>query len=283
VIDTEFLKQLDRFNIVLKKRVNSAYAGSRESDMIGQSLVFKDYREYVPGDDFRAIDWRVYGRTNKYFVRQYEDERNLVLHVIIDSSASMNYGRPTTKFDYASMLGLGFAYMGMKNNEKFVISTFADSLDTLRPKKGVHQLIDMLHYLQSRKIKGHSALKESVSRYKNMLSSRSLIVFISDFLFDIEEVKEVLYQFNKHEILLIQVLDGSEKELQVTGDLILKDAESNEELRTFVSNRLKQNYQTKLSHHIASLGNACDSVGGKFVSASTSDQIFDTFFKVLSR
>src|SRR3989338_5850806 len=154
MITPEYLHQLDRFNIVLKKRVNSRYAGSRESQYFGNGLIFKDYREYTPGDDIRSIDWKVYARTDKFFIRRFEEERNLVLHAIIDASASMDYGKRTPKFSYAAMLGLGFAYMAMRNNEKFVLSTFAEKLDILRPKKGMNQLLTLLEHLNNIKPTG---------------------------------------------------------------------------------------------------------------------------------
>ena len=93
MIDISFLKELDRFNIVLKKRVLSRYQGERESHAEGQGLVFADYKDYVPGDDFRTIDWKIYARTNKFYVKQFEEERNMMVHIIVDASASMDDGR----------------------------------------------------------------------------------------------------------------------------------------------------------------------------------------------
>ena len=127
MIDISFLKELDRFNLVLKKRVLSRYQGERQSHAEGQGLVFADYKDYVPGDDFRAIDWRVYARTDKLHVRRYEEERSLSSHVIVDYSSSMDFGKGVTKADYAAMLGLGFAYLALRENEKFQFSTFSES------------------------------------------------------------------------------------------------------------------------------------------------------------
>ena len=78
---------------------------------------------YVPGDDFRHIDWNIYARTNKFFIRRFEEERNLIVHILLDSSASMDYGKDITKFEYSAMVGLGFTHMAMKNNEKFTFAT----------------------------------------------------------------------------------------------------------------------------------------------------------------
>ena len=125
-IDVSFLSQLDRFNLVIKKRVTSNYTGPRKSVALGRGLLFKEHRIYAPGDDIRAIDWKVYARTDDLYVKMYEEEKNLIVHIIVDYSASMNFGKPINKFDYASMLGVGFAYLAMKENEKFQFSTFSD-------------------------------------------------------------------------------------------------------------------------------------------------------------
>ena len=118
-IDTGFLSQLDRFSLVVHKRVTSNYTGPKRSIAFGRGLVFKEHRIYAPGDDIRSIDWKVFARTDHLYVKTYEEERNLTVHTIVDCSASMNFGKTITKFDYASMLGVGFAYLAMKENEKF--------------------------------------------------------------------------------------------------------------------------------------------------------------------
>ena len=119
MITTDFLDQLNRFQLVINKRVTSSYMGPRRSIATGRGLTFKEHRQYAPGDDIRLIDWRVFARTDDLYIKTYEEERNLTVHSIIDSSASMGFGKPVSKFDFASMLGLGFAYLSMRENEKF--------------------------------------------------------------------------------------------------------------------------------------------------------------------
>src|SRR3989344_7468714 len=115
MIDTNFLNQLDRFSLIVYKRVTSSYAGEKRSIAEGRGLVFKDHRMYARGDDVKLIDWKVYARTDDLYVKRYEEERSLSVHILIDCSASMNFGRKMKKFDYASMIGVGFAYLAMKD------------------------------------------------------------------------------------------------------------------------------------------------------------------------
>lgn len=280
-IDTSFLHELDRFNLIVKKRVTSNYRGSRRSMAKGRGIVFSDHRIYVPGDDIRAIDWRVYGRTDDLFVKMYEEEMSLVVHILIDLSRSMDFGRPLSKADYASMLGVGFAYLTMKENEKFQFSTFSDTLVTFKSKKGMHQLASTITYLNKLKPDGITSFRDIMEQYKRYVHGKSLIILISDFLSDIEEIRRGLVQFGKHDLKVIQVLDRVEKDLKFSGDMRLKDSESDQILRTFVSPSLRSKYQHNLGAHTEQIEKACLNMGANFHQVTTDTPIFDSFYSVL--
>jgi len=280
-IDTAFLRSLDRFHLIIKKKITSSYSGQRESQSFGRGLVFRDHREYVPGDDFRAIDWNVYARTTEFFIKRYDEERNLTVHVIVDGSASMNFGRQMKKFDYASMIGIGFAYMAMKNNERFVFSTFSDKLTPFKAKKGAKQLISIVSYLNNIRVQGKSNFQESLKAYKKLINSKSLIIIISDFLFDLEEIKHSLVHYKRNQVIIVQVLDPIERALEFQGNLILHDSETANVLKTFISRRVRDNYKRKLDDHIEEIQNFCDKAGVEFVTVTTDKPIFDTFYEVL--
>ena len=282
MIDTKFLRQLDKFALIVKKRVTSSYAGDREAKAVGQGLVFADYVSYTPGDDFRAIDWKVYGKTEKLFIKRYDEERNLTVHVVMDFSASMGFGKKISKIDYASMVGLGFAHIASKNNEKFVLSTFSNRLDVFRPKRGGRQLGAILNYLNKKKPVGKSKFQDSLINYKKLLSSKSYVVFISDFFYNINEVRNVLYKYRKHKVVLVQVLDPMERDLKLEGDYDLVDVETDEEMKTVIDPLARKSYHDKLSLHNGAIIKACHDVGADFYSVSTSTPIFDTFYRILS-
>ncbi|MBU0628978.1 MAG: DUF58 domain-containing protein [Nanoarchaeota archaeon] len=280
-IETSFLGQLDKFSLILNKRVTSKYIGPRKSISTGRGLIFKEHRIYSPGDDIRSIDWRVFARTDHLYVKTYEEERNLAVHILVDYSASMNFGKPLTKFDYSAMLGVGFAYLAMKENEKFQFSTFSDQLSVFQPKRGMGQLIAMVDHLNSIKTKGPSKLKDALSQYKKMIGSRSMVVVISDFLIPIDEINEALYFLGDHEIKIIQVLDPLEIELKLQGDFKLKDSETGDKTNTFISPRLRMEYQKLLSDHSAKIQETCTNLGMKFHLITTDTPIFDAFYKIL--
>ncbi len=281
MIKTDFLHELDRFSLVVHKRVTSNYAGPRRSIAFGRGVVFKDHRIYAPGDDYRAIDWKVFARTDDLYIKTYEEERNLVVHIIVDFSSSMNFGKPITKFDYASMIGVGFAYLAMKDNEKIQFSTFADTLEVFQPKKGMSQLAAMVEHMNSIKMKGKSNVKDAMKKYKKMIGSRAMIIIMSDFLINIEEIKAALHLLGNHEIKVIQVLDPVEKGLKLQGDYRLKDSETGQKVRASISPRLRSAYQKQLDEHCDSIADACIAQKIDYHLITTDVPIFDAFYEIL--
>jgi len=281
MISTDFLDQLDRFHLVVKKRVTSTYTGPRKSIAAGRGLTFKDHRIYSPGEDIRLIDWKVFARTDNLYIKTFEEERNLTAHIIMDASASMGFGKPISKFDYAAMLGVGFAYLAMKENEKFQFSTFSEDIEVFQPRRGMSQLASMVFHLNNSKTQGYSKLMDAMVQYKKVIGGRSLLVLVSDFLIDAKEVIEALYTLGDHEIKIIQVLDPIEKDLKYSGDFKLIDSESKSMLRTYISPRLRVEYQQMLDNHSVRIEEVCNRLGIRFHQVTTDTPIFDAFYKVL--
>ena len=282
MIETDFLRHLNKLSLIINKKVTSNYTGERESIHTGHGLIFKDHRIYTPGDNYKDIDWRVFARTDKLHVKRYEEERNLTVHIIVDASASMNFGSENIKkFEYASMIGTGFAYMAMRNNERFVLSTFAGKLERFKPKRGKKQLVDILDYLKEKKAAGVSKFEDSLRDYARVVDSRSLIVIISDFLYDPEEVKRIIYAFKENDVKLVQVLDPVELKLSLEGEFKLKDMETSSFLRTFISPFLRKSYLSRLEDHVKKLKWIAHSVGATFHTVTSDMQIFDAFFEIL--
>ncbi|HZX45151.1 MAG TPA: DUF58 domain-containing protein [Candidatus Nanoarchaeia archaeon] len=281
-IGTEFLAELSKFNLVISKRVTSKYTGPRKSNAIGRGLIFREHRIYAPGDDIRDIDWRVFARTDDLYIKKYEEERNLTLHIVVDFSASMGYGKNISKFDYAAMIGTGFAYLAMKENERFQFATFSEELSVFQPRRGMGQLAAMIDHLNAIKTHGKSRLKDAIHQYKKLIGSRAMVIIISDFLMPIDEINEVLFMLGSNEVKIIQVLDPVEKELKMTGDFKLKDSETGDKLVTHISPRLQMQYQKLMSEHAGKINDTCARLKMKFYTVTTDTPIFDAFYQILS-
>lgn len=281
MITADFLKELDKFSLVVRKRVTSNYSGPKRSIAQGRGIIFKEHRIYAPGDDIRAVDWKVYARTDDLYIKVFEEERNFTVHTIIDASDSMKFGKKVSKFDYASMIGVGFAYLAIKDNNKFQFSTFAEKLEVFQSKRGMAHLGTMINHLNSVKTKGFSKISESMIQYKKLVGSRSLLVLVSDFLIDIKEIRKAIYTLGDHEIKIVQILDPVEKKLDMEGDFRLKDSETHSILRTFISPRQRVNYQKMLEEHSSEIEKTCSKLGIGFYQIITDTPIFDAFYRIL--
>jgi len=283
MIDTSFLSQLKRFHVIINKKVTSSFQGSRKSIATGQGLIVNDFRPYAPGDDYRAIDWKIFARTDEFFVKRYEEERNLTTHVLMDTSKSMDYGTTKfKKFEYASMLALGFSYLSSRNNEKFNLSLVSNKTEYLRAKRSSSQVLTFMNKLNEVKCKGIIDFAHELKKYKKSIKSKSLVIIISDFLFDIEDIRKTLYLFKNHELKVVQVLDKSETNFNVYGSLILEDSETGQKLETFVSERKRQDYREKMYNHILDVERETLSARGKFFLFSTEQPIFEAFYQILN-
>jgi len=238
---------------------------------------------YGPGEDFRSIDWKLFARTDKLFSKRYEEERNLTVHVILDLSASMNFGTGVSKAEFASKLGVGFAFLALKNNERFVLSSFSDELEFFKAKKGRAQLASMVEHLNKKKAKGKSTLEKSLGGYKKLIKSRAYVVIISDFLYPIEDIRKGLLFFKNNQVNVIQVLDKIERNLDIEGDFKLKDLETNELMRTFINPFARKQYQAQLADHMSKIQQVCIEGGLKYNVCDTGQDVFDVFYSVVGR
>lgn len=259
-------------------------AGSRPSIAKGRGLTITDYRQYVKGDDLRFLDWKLYARTQKDYIKLFEEDRSLTVHIILDRSTSMDFGNKVTKFEYGAMIGLAYAYLTLRNNDKFVFSTFAEDLTFLRPQKGMSQLASIVDSLKQVKVKGDSRFEYSMRKYKELIHSRSLAIILSDFLINSEEIRKGLMRLGKkNDVKVIQVLDRDEVDLKIEGDVNLHDSESNTVLRTYISKKLRQTYQGKLNEHTKQIFDICNKAGAHFYQVVTDVDVFENFYRIIMR
>lgn len=280
MITTDFLSALNRFSLIISKRVTSKYSGTRPSAFTGRGQTISDHRMYAWGDDFRLINWRIYARTDDLYVKKYEEEKNMIVHVIIDSSASMNYGK-IKKFDYAAMIGVGFAYLAMKSNEKFRFATFSNKLEIFQPKRGPSHLAAMVEYLNAIKPAGTSNLLDAVKKYRGAIGTKALIILLSDFLYEPREIEEALHLFGEHDMKVVQIVAETEKNLAIEGDINLHDSESKDTMHTFVSPQLRTTYLKMLDEHAAKIKKVCLGIKADFYQITTDTPIFDAFYQML--
>ncbi|CAG1007472.1 MAG: DUF58 domain-containing protein [Candidatus Methanoperedens sp.] len=280
MIDTSFFKELDRFSFMVRKRVSTAYSGSRRSILKGRGMEPVSYREYTQGDDFKTIDWKVYGRTEKLYVKEFEEEKSLTTHILLDTSKSMDF---RNKFEYAAMMALGFAYLVTKDNEKFAVATFGEEINITKPKRGRKYLSLTIDLLNSAQLIGKTRFDYCMEKYASVIKSRSLVFIISDFMTDVEAIRNSIFRLGDNELVLIQVLDPLEKSLDLGGEAKLIDLETDAKMDIYTSPRLRAEYQKRLNDHIAKIKETCITVGADFHTVTTDKPVFDSIFEVVNR
>jgi uncharacterized protein (DUF58 family) len=279
-MDTEFFKELEKFSLLVKKRVSTAYSGGRKSLRFGHGISPVGYREYRKGDDFKLVDWKVYGRTEKLYIREHEEERSLVVHILLDGSASMGY---EGKFAYASRLAAGFAYLATLENEKYAISLFCKRLYPGEPKRGRRNLFQSIVELDKTTPKGGTSLLAMADQLESLLKTTSLVVLISDLLGDTDDVLSSIYRLSGHELVVVQVLAPGETKLRFGGDMKFVDLESGQPIITRVTEGERQEYMRRMAEHNDRIRGACSQVGADYFLIETDEPIFEAFSEMLSR
>lgn len=282
MISTEFLSELDRFSFSARKRVSGLYTGARRSPKIGRGTDAYGFREYEKGDDFRTIDWKVYARSEKLYVRQFEEYRDMTTHILLDASASMDYpAGPLRKFDYAAMLAVGFAYLAMRENEKFTVSTFAEDIDISKPGRGRGHLLEIIDRLNSLVLQGKTGIENSLQHYAAMIKSKSRVIVISDLLRPLDDIRPAIYRMGRHDLIVIQVLDPSEIELSVIGPARLHDMETSEQLFTDFNTAMVSDYKNELKSHIEDIKAECDRLDADFFTIRTDMPVFEAIYRII--
>ena len=279
MIDIEFLDELDKFNRALKKNSNEIKQGEQKSSYSGQGMIFKDHKEYIPGDDIRKIDWKAYARTNEFYVKRFQEEKNVTMHIVVDRSSSMDYGS-VNKYEYASKIGLGLAYMTNKTNDRFRYSVFSETLTDLtaaRRNANLGQLVDTTNELRKTP---ESKVGKCLTQYSSRIKNKSIVVILSDFLVETEDVSDALKNLKNSDVLLVQTLSGEEISPEMKGDKILEDPESSSTIRTYLTGKVKSRYKQKLQDHTSEIEELAAENGAKYINVSTENDFFDSFFDV---
>jgi uncharacterized protein (DUF58 family) len=281
-IDPAFLDELERFDASLKRQTTALKQGEQESPDVGEGLTFSDYRRYVPGDDIRLVDWRVYARTEEYYVKQYEAERNLTVHLLIDASASMAFGEGDAhKFEFAAKLALGFAYLLADEGNEFRVSTFwrdHDRIDGGRSNRG--ELLRVIDVINETEPSGNADFEAVMETYAGTIGSRSLVVVASDFLENPDEIESGLAALADNDLVLAHVAAPDELAPEVRGDTRFEDPETSETLRTYFGERLARRYRSRLDDHVADVSARAETLRATHALVDTGSDFFDAFGSV---
>lgn len=260
-LEPEALAKLANLNLVARLVVEGFISGLHRSSYRGISVEFAQHREYIPGDDPKHLDWKVFARTEKYYVKQYEEETNLKAHILVDASASMAYksaGSPS-KFEYACFLAASLAYLMIKQQDSVGLVTFDETIrKNIPPKSGATHLKVILDCLEKTNPGKETHMKGIFRDFSQMVKRRGLIIVISDLLDEPSEVISGLKHFRhrKHEVIVFHLLDHEELTFPFTKTTVFSDLETGERL-TVNPGSIRQQYMDSINEFLKEYKQGC--------------------------
>ncbi|HEY9231059.1 MAG TPA: DUF58 domain-containing protein [Blastocatellia bacterium] len=310
LLDPAFLRKLERLRIQARRAFPGTMRGERRSTRRGASVEFADFRKYEAGDDFRHVDWNIYARLERLMLRQFVEEEDVRIDILIDQSQSMRFGAPRTKFDFARRAAAALTFLGISSLDRVAVATFDSTLrERMRALRGRGHLLNVLRFLDGLATGDESAVVTSerqagaaqsnqvtstsgasartdlsaVLRGFQRVSARAGIVFVvSDFL-DAGGFRTEMKLLARRgfDLNLIQVLAADEMSPAVAGDLLFVDSETGETREITVNERLVGAYKAALGEYTHGLESFCRSQGIGYTMVSADAAFEDLLLKNL--
>ncbi|MDB6154212.1 MAG: hypothetical protein JWL90_2665 [Chthoniobacteraceae bacterium] len=262
LLDLQELERFENLLVFARSTVEGFFSGKHKSPYRGSAAEFADYKQYVAGDDVSRIDWRVYGRARRLYVRQFEEETDMVVYLLVDTSASMRYAgeKRSSKFFLAAKIAAALAYLMMAQGDKAALALFAAKVTQfLAPggtRRHLHRMVTELERVRPALTTG---IAGAVHECNAIFKKRGRIVILSDFFDDTDALLEALSQFihRKFEILLLQVVDPDELHLPSITAAKFVDLENGEMVQVD-TDEIRESYRANMQARIETLAKEAD-------------------------
>lgn len=259
-LDPAVLSRIDRLELEARQFVEGYLAGKHRSPRQGFAVEFAQHREYAPGDDVKHIDWAVYARTKRYFLKQYEQETNLVLWLVVDASESMAYrSGARSKYDLACTAAACLAYLALQQADTTGLSLVASGVRAfLKPSGQMNQLREACRALATGPFPGPGGIARGLDELAGRTGRRGVVCVFSDLLDDVPDVMAALQhlRYHKHEVILFHTLDGAEVEFPFRQTTLFKGLEGLPELLTDPAG-IRADYLRAFGAHVAAIEAGC--------------------------
>ena len=275
--DPDVIARIADLTLRSRRLVEGAISGQHRSPFHGFNIEFAEYREYTPGDDLRRLDWRVFARSDRHYIKQYEEESNVRVTFIVDASASMNYrgSAPLSKFDYGATMVVALAMLLVRQQDPVGLVLFDESATTILPPTAKQaQIIVMSNLLENCTPARKTELGGLLGSLSERMRRRNMIVVVSDLFTNLDAVYDGLnrLRFLGHEVMIMQVLDRDELELPFDGPTIFHDIEGEEEL--FAEPwAFRRSYQQAMNDFLTTVKRECGNRGYDHVRFLTDEPL----------
>lgn len=282
-IDPVVLARIGNLELLARIVVQGFMSGLHRAMVVGASSDFAEYRTYSPGDDVRHVDWKLYGRTDRLYLKTFEAQTNADVMLVVDASGSMAYGdTPCSKFEYASFIAASLAWLGRSQRDRLGLALVDDSVRTWLAPSAARQPA-MLHALHNEVPSGAGNIAQALEGVAARMKRRGVVVVISDFYDEVGQTMTALdaLRAHGHEVIAIQVLADAERDLDLSGTPVLEDMETGE-LMPVVIAEVREQYRELLSTHRSALESACGGRGVDYVAADTGMPLDTVLYGYLS-
>jgi len=269
LLEPDFLARLEQLELVSRKIFLGRMKGERHSKRKGQSVEFADYRNYVIGDDLRFLDWNLFARLDKLFIRLFMEEEDLHVYILLDNSLSMDFGTPS-KLHYARQVAAALGFIGLVNMDRVVVEAFNDRLTQSMPAlRGRRSLWRLMDFLQKVEPAGPSDLRRALRSFSIKCSGKGIVILLSD-LMDKGGYEDALRYLvaRQLDIYVVQILSQEEIDPEIVGDLRLVDIEDEDVAEITVSGPLLKRYKQNLAAYRAALHEFCTRRGIAYMFTS---------------
>jgi uncharacterized protein (DUF58 family) len=254
--------------------VEGYVAGLHRSPFHGFSIEFAEHREYAPGDDLRYVDWKVFGRTDKFYLKQYDDETNLICQIVLDVSESMSYRGPAaalSKFEYAQALAASLAWLVLRQQDAVGLVTFDEQIRTnLRPSSNPSHLQQVLQVLESAPLTARTAAGPILHELAERMRKRSVVVILSDLFDEVDAILAGLKRFRhrRHDVILFHVLDPAELDFTFSRPAAFRGLEGMPRV-TVDPRSLRKAYLKEMDQYLQALSIGCRRIGVDYQQVRT--------------
>ncbi len=270
----EVIRQISRLDLRAEFIIKGFMQGMHASPFHGFSVEFSEHQKYCEGDDPADIDWLVFAKTDKYYIKKFEAETNITGYLAMDLSRSMGYTyqQEMTKFEYSICLAAALCYMMINQNDPVGLVTFGEKLNACMPPKSKRQQIgNILSVLANIKPEGRTNISHSMTQLASMLKHASLVILFSDLLSDPDDVINSLHRLRHagHDIILFHILDEAEATFPFNGMVELEDPESHEKIK-LNANSYRHDYLAEIENFRTTYRKECFKSGIDYVELDTS-------------
>jgi uncharacterized protein (DUF58 family) len=258
LLSPEFLTQLERLALVSRRTFRGRTRGERKSSRKGMGVEFSDYRQYGVGDDLRYVDWNIYGRLDRLYLKLFVDEEDLCLHLLLDGSGSMSFGEPS-KLRYAARLAAALGFVGLVNLERVGVAVVRDRMaEGWSPTRGRGQFLSLLDFAGRLRAGGPTGLSEGLAAYALRSREAGVAVLISDLLDPAGYGRGLRALLERRfDVHVIHVLAPEEMDPTLAGDLRLTDAETGEVRDLTMDGEALGDYRQRLGDFLARAESFC--------------------------